>query len=285
MSDTSTILSPASFPQLLREIPDPPKILHLKGEWPGDDKKYLCIVGSRKYSSYGKDVCEHLISGLKGSNIVIVSGLALGIDSIAHRSALEHGIQTVAVPGSGLAESSLYPSSHKQLAKQIVQKGGALLSEYNDDQKAAPWTFPKRNRIMAAVSHATLVIEAQRKSGTLITARLAYEYNRDVLAVPGHIFSHNSGGPHYLLRSGAVPITSSHDILDALDILPKQEVDTTSDCSPTEKEILKLLSAEPCSRDTLITTLTIPTQEISSLLSLLEIKGLVRESGGKIFRI
>src|SRR5574344_927429 len=197
------ILENENIPEMLREIPDCPDKLYIKGKLPSQDSKLLCVVGSRKYTSYGKDVCEKLISGLRGYDITIVSGLALGIDSIAHKTALDSGLKTIAVPGSGLDESVLYPSTHKQLAEKILENGGALISEFEPNFRATPYSFPQRNRIMAGISHAVLVIEAETKSGTLITSKFATEYNRDVLTVPGSIFSKNSEGPNMLIRLGA----------------------------------------------------------------------------------
>src|SRR3984885_1716838 len=164
MSDSIRELSPEEFPELLKEINDPPKKLRLRGELPNLENKMLCIVGSRKYSAYGREMCESIIKGLSDYPITIVSGLALGIDSIAHRAALRAGLQTIAVPGSGLSSKALHPQAHVELANEIVENGGGLLSEYADDFKATQWSFPQRNRIMAGMCHATIVIEAEKKS-------------------------------------------------------------------------------------------------------------------------
>jgi DNA processing protein len=219
------ILKNKNIPELLQEIPNPPKKLYIQGKLPSPNLKLLCVVGSRKCTPYGQEVCKKLVSGLRDHDIVIVSGLALGIDGIAHKTALEVGLKTIAIPGSGLDESFLYPRSHKQLAKQILESGGALISEFEPQFQATQYSFPKRNRIMAGISHAVLVIEAEIKSGTLITSKFATEYNRDVFAVPGSIFSKNSDGPHMLIRLGATPIRTSEDILEALgfeiDKIPK----------------------------------------------------------------
>lgn len=285
---TLRVLSPEEFPPLLGEIADPPEKLYVCGSLPPTTQKYLCVVGARKYTNYGKDACEKLIAGLRGYPIVIVSGLALGIDSIAHRAALAAGLTTLAVPGSGLNREVLYPSAHRALAEEIVHAGGALLSEFEPNFRATPWSFPQRNRIMAGLSHAVLVVEAEQKSGTLITSRLATEYNRDVLTVPGSIFSENSTGPHLLLRLGATPITKSEDILDVLGFDTKSSnagrEQETADCSVEEKKLLQALR-EPLARDELTATLNMPARELNALISLLEIKGLVKESVGKIWRV
>jgi len=292
------ILGKDKFPPLLKEINDPPDLLYIRGALPNPENKVLAVIGSRKHSSYGKDVCEELIDGLRGYPITIVSGLALGMDGLAHKAALSAKLQTIAVPGSGLSEEMLYPHSHFNLAEKILEAGGGLLSEYPPELQAAPWTFPQRNRIMAGLSHAILIIEARRPSGTLITARLATDYNRDVLAVPGSIFSDASAGSHFLIKSGAIPITSSADILAALGFEKKDEdgekedkrgVDQTlfsqkyQDCSKDELLAIELLRS-PMSRDELVRTLasTMPVSQINILLSLLEIKGLIKESVGLI---
>ncbi len=279
------LLDKKDFPPLLSEINDPPEKLYIEGKIPDWNQKFLAVVGSRKYTNYGREVCESLIEGLAGFPITIVSGLALGIDGIAHRSALKAGLATIAIPGSGLGEKVLYPSSHRTLAKSIVESGGCLISEFESDFGATVWSFPRRNRIMAGMSHAVLVIEAEEKSGTLITSKLATEYNRDVLTVPGSIFSSASKGPHMLIRLGATPIRSSEDILEVFglknDSAEKDNSKKYSDCSPEEMKIIELLNS-PQERDFLAESLNLKTSELSSLLSLLEIKGLIKESGGEI---
>ncbi len=275
------ILEPKQFPLLLKEIPDPPKKLFIRGTFP-QSEKFLCVVGARKYSQYGKSVCEELILGLRGYPIAIVSGLALGIDSIAHRSALKAGLLTIAVPGSGLGDDVLYPSIHKTLAHEILKAGGGLLSEFEEDFQATPWSFPQRNRIMAGISHAVLVIEAEKKSGTLITSRLATEYNRDVFTVPGSIFSSNSEGPHMLIRLGATPITSSQDLREALGFKVEAHFEKNYDnCSSEEKKIISLLDS-PLEKDVLIRKSKMSASEINTILSLLEIKGIIKETLGEI---
>lgn len=279
-------LNKKDFPSLLLEINDPPEKMRIIGEIPKTEK-YLAVVGSRKYSEYGKSVCEKLIDGLQGHSITIVSGLALGMDSIAHRAALKAGLPTIAIPGSGLSPKVLYPSSHRQLALQIVEEGGCLLSEFPDDHIPFPYNFPQRNRIIAGMSHATLVIEAELKSGTLITSKYATEYNRDVFTVPNSIFSKTSEGPHMLLRLGATPITQPTDIISALGLTPHEnlfEKRNYSDCSTDEHEVIKLLQ-EPISRDEIIRRLNKPIYATQTILATMEIKGLIEESMGEIHLI
>ena len=271
------------YPPLLLEINDPPKTMRIIGKIP-QTEKYLAVVGSRRYSEYGKAVCEELIKGLSGYSITIVSGLALGIDGIAHKSALKNKLATIAIPGSGLSEKVLHPQSHKQLAKDIVESGGALISENPDGFSAMLHSFPSRNRIMAGLSHATLVIEAELKSGTLITSKLATEYNRDVFTVPHSIFSKTSEGPHMLLRLGATPITQSSDIVTALGLRPRGDLfgdRDYSNCSTDERELIDILR-EPLSRDEIIRRLGKPVYVTQTILATMEIKGLISEVMGEI---
>lgn len=275
-------LTQKEFPELLSEIADPPKQLYLRGRMPPEDHILLAVVGSRRYSGYGKEACEKLIAGLAGYPISIVSGLALGIDAIAHRTALKVGLHSIAIPGSGLSDDVLYPATNRPLAREILSAGGALLSEFEPDFRATEWSFPQRNRIMAGLSRAVLIIEASEKSGTLITARLALDYNRDVMVVPGSIFSDTSRGALKLLKDGANAVMHSHDILSILgfsvDAVPTQE---NLLLSPDETKVLKAL-AEPLSRDDLIRVLGVPVRDANILLSAMELRGLIKESMGEI---
>ncbi|MEI6494986.1 MAG: DNA-processing protein DprA [bacterium] len=282
-------LKTEQIPKPLFEIPEPPKELYAEGNlpWEQDEYKYLTVVGSRKFSTYGRDACEKLIAGLAGYPIVIISGLALGIDTIAHKAALKARLTTIAVPGSGLERSVLHPHTNKRLADDVVSAGGCLLSEYEPLMPAGVHTFPRRNRIIAGMSDAVLVIEAGEKSGTLITARLATEYNRDCLAVPGSIFSPSSTGANWLITQGATPITSSEDVLNALHINIKEEQENKqqklfADLSPQEKVIIDLIASEPITRDEIIMTCELSTSEINTLLMTMEIKGLIKEEMGEI---
>src|SRR3989339_694012 len=208
----------SEFPPLLCEIPQPSKELYLRGNLPPQGTKCLAVVGSRNYTNYGKQVVEYLIGGLRGYPVSIISGLALGIDTLAHETALSAGLHTLSVPGSGIDDSVLYPRRNVGLARRILENGGGILSEFEPTFHATTWSFPQRNRIMAGLAHAVLLIEASEKSGTLITARLTADYNRELLVVPGNIFSENSTGVHQFLKLGATPVTSPEDILIALNI-------------------------------------------------------------------
>ena len=265
----------------LLEIPEPPKQLYIEGQLPPLGTALLAVVGSRKFSSYGREACEKLIGGLSGSPISIVSGLALGMDSIAHKTALAAGLHTIAFPGSGLDSKFIHPRSNAPLADLIVKNGGALISEYDPTYPAAIYTFPRRNRIMAGFVKAVLVIEAGEKSGTRITARLATEYNRDVLAVPGSIFSTQSGGTNSLIKLGATPITCSNDILSALGLEPREDGQRTLDfgtLSPLERKVVELLQVEGLPRDELIRALDCQVSDANIALAALELKGIIMES-------
>lgn len=275
-------LLPHEFPPLLAEIPDPPATLYIEGSLPPEGHRLLTVVGSRSVSRYGRDACEHLVKSLAGYPISIVSGLALGTDGIAHRAALDVGLHTIAVPGSGLGAKVLYPRAHASLAHDIVESGGALLSEFEENEPAAPYNFPKRNRIMAGMSHATLIIEATQKSGTLITARLASDYNRDLLVVPHQIFSEGGEGGHIFMKIGAAPVRSAEDILEALGIEGGEKEEVV--VSEKEHAVLTLLSS-PMPRDELLRALALPIHEGSALLLSMELRGLIQESLGEIRRV
>lgn len=278
-------LSPEEYPELLQEIPQPPKQLRYEGTLPIPGNKLLAVVGTRKYSQYGREMCESIITSLAGEPITIVSGLALGMDSIAHRAALKAGLQTIAIPGSGLSRKFIAPRSHAPLADEIVESGGGLLSEFDDEMPyLGTWLYPKRNRIMAGMCHATIVIEAEKKSGTLITSRLATEYNREVGAVPGPLHSPSSEGPHMLIRLGAALIRDHNDVLELLGLKRKDEHPTLTDVEDLTNEeriFIKILD-DPCSRDELIRKSKLDTGSASAILSLLEIKGLIKEEMGEV---
>lgn len=272
------------IPQVLREIPQPPIKLYLAGNLPPEGTVYLAVVGSRKATTYGRDAVRKLISGLRGYPIAIVSGLAVGIDALSHEAALEAGLYAVAFPGCGLSAAAFYPNSSLKIAEKIINSGGCLVSEYEPDFKATLYSFPQRNRLVAGLSKAALIIEAQEKSGTLITARMALDYNREVLAVPGNINSDFSKGTNKLIRNGATPVTSSDDILEALGFKIDDESKQASlfaDALPEEKKVLKILS-EPVVRDELIRKMGLSTADANALLSVMEIKGLIREELGEI---
>lgn len=272
-------LSPDEYPQGLKEIPRPPESLWMLGEWAPAGHKYLTVVGSRAATPYGKKVTEELIKGLAGYPISIVSGLALGTDANAHRAALACGLHTMAVPGSGLSSNAIYPKTNAELAKEILTKGGALLSEHEPEHKARIEDFPSRNRIMVGLSDAVLVIEAAEKSGTLITARLAAEYNRDLLCVPHRIGDVNGYGAHKFIRLGATLVTEPLHILEALGITPKEAKKEAPELEGVEQVIYAALF-EPVTQKALIERFRDQEKEVVGALMTLELKGLIKEEYG-----
>ncbi len=269
----------------LVEIPNPPLEVSVRGELAPRGTKCLAVVGSRNYSDYGKRVVEYLIGGLRGYPISIISGLALGIDTLAHEAALSAGLHTLSVPGSGLDDSVIYPSRNKSLARKILENGGGLLSEFEPTLHAAQWTFPKRNRIMAGLADAVLLIEATEKSGTLITARLTADFNRELLVVPGSIFSESSKGTHQFLKLGATPVTSPEDILDIFGLTPT-DTPTLFNTSFSDEELTVLaILSEPKDHDTIIRLLPYPSNESLTLLMKMELAGHIQESNGMFIKI
>lgn len=270
------------WPKQLNEIPQKPEILYYRGNLPDLEHKFLCVVGPRKYTNYGDNVCQNLISGLKNYPITIISGLAYGIDSIAHKYAIENNLKTIAFPGSGLNEKNIYPKIHFNLAKQILESGGTLISEFPEKTEARQWLFPKRNRLMAGMSDAVLIIEANHKSGTMITAYLALEYNRNVLSVPGSIFNSNSNGTNRLIKEGAIPITESQDILDILGFknnLQNKFNFLELNLSANEKNILNIL-IEPLTIEQIAEKNFLPINQIIQTITQLELKNLIKNVDG-----
>ncbi|HEV8677643.1 MAG TPA: DNA-processing protein DprA [Candidatus Paceibacterota bacterium] len=309
-------MHPRDFPPLLREIADPPASLYIRGTLPGTNSGrsasqtpnqspvaepatpeafaqgspeivYLCVVGSRSASPYGRRMTQKLIAGLRGYPVAIVSGMAIGIDSEAHKAALEVGVPTVAVLPSGLSDGVIYPRQNRTLAQQILKSGGALISENEPDFKAALYSFAQRNRIAAGMSKATLIVEAGEKSGTLITARLALNYNREVLCVPHELGRESGAGVNTLIREGATLVRDSNDILEALGFKveekPEQQTLPT-DLNESEVKIMTTLT-EAMTRDDLIDAAELSAQDANIGLSSLLIRGLIVERLGKIERI
>jgi len=284
MSFPTTELRAAEFPQRLVEIPQPPKVLNYRGILPPADLPLITIIGARQYTTYGKQVVDHLVDGLAGYQVGIISGLALGIDSLAHEAALRNHLYTLSIPGSGLEDDVLYPARHKQLAKRILEADGGLLSEFASTFRATKWSFIQRNRLMAGLSHATLVIEATEQSGTLATARMCVDYNRELCVVPGNIFSNNSAGPHLFMKLGATPITTADDLVDLFGLERvaggrQAKPADRQDLSPAQLGILNLLTT-PLDTDALIRASKLPPQEANALLMQMEFQGLIASENG-----
>lgn len=239
----------------------------------------MAVVGTRSPSTYGKEATRHIVSELARNGLTIVSGLAVGIDSIAHTAALEAGGRTIGVLGCGI--DIVYPERNKKLATQIVENG-AIISEYPIGTRPVAANFPPRNRIISGVSLGTLVVEAPTESGALITVEFALDQGRDVFAVPGSIFHHTSGGTNRLIQNGAALVSSAEDVLDALNLMSlpvQQEFAAILPEDPTEAALLQHLSAEPQHIDTLCRASGMPPALVSSTLAMLELKGNVRHVG------
>ena len=273
-----------NYPKLLKEIYDPPYIMYLKGVLkPEEDEFSLAIVGTRRLSPYGYQATEKIAYDLAQTGITIVSGLAQGIDTLAHLGAVKQKKRTIAVLGSSLGKDDIFPPVNRKLAEMIIQEGGAILSEYPLGAPALPHHFPFRNRIVSGISLGVLVIEAPEKSGALLTARHALEQNREVFALPGSIFSQNSLGPNNLIKMGAKLVTGAQDILEELNLKNLvQNIETRQILADTKEEqlILDVLSHEPLPIDKIGELTKLETSLINSTLSLMEMKGKVRNSGG-----
>jgi len=279
-------LADPNYPEFLREIPNPPYIIYAKGQMETLDnsKKLLAIVGSRKFTSYGAQIARSFAGDLAKAGITVVSGMAIGIDSYAHLGALEAGGKTIAVLGNSLDENSIYPRAHVNLSRQITNSG-LLLSEYPVATSAGPLTFPARNRIVAGLTLGTLVVEAGEKSGALITAQMALDYNREVFSVPGSIFSSSSIGTNNLIRNGAKLVGGINDILEELNLEKTNNAAPKIPENDTEKILLHILTTEPLHIDIISKLTRLKTFEVSSALSMMEIKGWVKNIGGQNYII
>lgn len=274
------------YPQLLKRITTPPKVLYIKGELKNDE---LCfaIVGTRRCSPYGKQATLDFSGNLSDIGITIVSGLAPGIDTFAHRAVVERRKRTIAVLGTGIDEKSIYPKENIQLAKKIIEFGGSLISEYPPGTRGTNFTFPQRNRIISGLSRGVLVVEAKEKSGSLITAKYAFLQKRKVFAIPGTIYSLNSLGPHKLIKQGAKLVENVDDILEELNLtnLKSQHQGEMGDGTPEENLILNTLKEESLYIDKIIEKTKLPAAKIASTLAILEIKGRVRNLGGNVYAL
>lgn len=268
------------YPKLLNEIHNPPKVLYVKEKLYADALR-LAVVGSRKPTRYGIEMTEEIVRGLaEQSNVTIVSGLASGIDTAAHKAALKYGLRTIGVLGSGMDEKSFFPQENIHLAEKMIEAGGAVMSEYPEGTPAMPHHFPERNRIIAGLSLGVIVVEAQERSGALITARIALEENREVFAVPGPVHSLYSAGPNLLIQRGAKLIASADDVLAELN-LPEQNKNETPRLNlndPVEQKIIEQLDRE-CSVDDLCKKTGISAADVITCLSMLELKKLVHKTG------
>lgn len=265
--------------QIIDTIAHKPKALYVIGKLPTSRRPTVAIVGTRKPTAYGREVAHQLAFDLAQKGIIIMSGLALGIDSIAHRGALEADGTTLAVLGNGLG--SIYPATNRDLAKTILEKGGALISEYEPEVLARDFQFLERNRIVSGLSDAIIIVEAAQRSGTLSTAARALEQGREVFVVPGNITSPLSAGCNALLKQGATPITCANDVLEVIapDLLNSQTTLALGN-NPLETKIITLLQSGLRDGDQIFAQCDTTTSEFSTTLTMMEIGGTLRSLGG-----
>jgi len=273
-----------NYPKRLREINDPPLTIFYRGFLPDEAAPALAIVGTRKMTVYGKQVCYDMARALAEQGLIIVSGLALGIDGMAHQGSIDAHGQTVAVLGSGIDKQHIYPSYHKPLAEKIIAEGGAVISEYPPGFMPTPYTFPARNRIIAGLSLGVLVVEAPEESGALITARCALDYNREVFAIPHSLTSPTGAGPNNLIKMGAKLVTCPKDIIETLNLQVIISETTASKTAPAltneQEKIFSRLSAEPKNIDLIIKESGLGSATVSHTLLLMEMAGKVKNLGG-----
>jgi DNA processing protein len=270
-----------AYPTYLREIPTPPPLLYLQGDIQEVDRFAVAVVGTRRLTSYGRQVTRDLVTGLVQNGVTIVSGLARGIDAIAHKTAVEMGGRTIAVLGSGL--DCIYPTENRPLAEKIAAGQGAVISEYGLGVQPDAKNFPPRNRIISGLSLGVVVVEAGERSGALITTKFAVEQDREVFAVPGNITSPASKGPNQLIQQGAKLVSGVEDILEELNlqlVVEQTAVQLALPQSAEEMALYTQLSAQPVHVDDLCRLTGMPSSAISSTLTLMELKGMVRQVGG-----
>ena len=270
------------YPSYLREVDSPPPLLYVVGGLEDIDRWAVAVVGTRRVTPYGRQVTQELVSGLVRNGVTIISGLARGIDALAHKTALDHGGRTIAVLGSG--PDNIYPPEHRDLARQIVRDRGAVISEYALGTEPEARNFPPRNRIISGLSLGVVVVEAGERSGAGITAQFALEQGREVFAVPGNVNSPSSRGTNRLIQKGeAKLIVKAEDVLEELNLSMVFEHTAAQQALPETAEeaaLFEYLSGEPVHVDALSRATGLSSQEVSSTLTLLELKGIVRQVGG-----
>jgi len=279
----------ADYPKALKKIKNAPPIIYYQGKIAPEE---LCfaIVGTRRCSSYGKQIALDFAKDLTNAGLTIVSGLAPGIDTFAHKSALEQKKRTIAVLGTSLDEKSFYPKENLELSRKIIEFGGCLISEYPPGTRGNRFTFPNRNRIISGLSLGVLVVEAKRRSGALITANYGLSQEKKVFAAPGSIYSKNSQGCHELIKKGAELVDNASDILKELNLLApldklSKEQTGTGNVPPEEKLILDALKEESLHIDKIIERTKLSASVVAGMLTIMEIEKKVRSLGGNIYAI
>jgi DNA processing protein len=268
------------YPRRLKEIDQPPPVLYMRGGLKPEDFWSVAVVGTRRVSAYGRQVADELAMFLANNGVTVISGLARGVDAIAHQSAIKAGGRTIAVLGCGV--DRIYPPENTQLAEKIIASG-AILSDYAPGTPPDASNFPPRNRIISGLSMATVVVEAGQTSGSLITAQFAADQGREVFAVPGNILAPQSKGTNRLIADGAHPMLSAQDLLDILDlrrVTEQREVHKILPSNETEEKLLRVLSHEPLHMDDIRNQTGLPIERVSATLVMMELKGLVKQVGG-----
>lgn len=270
------------YPALLKQISSPPSKIYYKGNW--DNKlfdKCLAVVGTRQMTSYGRRVTEWLVADVASMGITIVSGFMYGVDAQAHRAALIAGGRTIAVMPCGI--NVIHPAHQEKLYAQIIENNGLIISEFAGDFLPQIWSYPRRNRIVAGLSQATLVVEAGEKSGSLITAALAQKYRRKLFSVPGPLTSPCSKGTLQLIKNGAAVVTGAGDILEEYGVSPAPNNNKSLAENKVEQDILDKLIEEERSIDVLSRLIKIPAAELGALLSLMQLRGVINQEAGKYY--
>jgi DNA processing protein len=275
------------YPSMLKRITRPPAVLYYQGEKP-EEEKALAIVGTRKCSGYGKTAAFSIARDLADQGIIVISGLARGIDRAAHKGSLAEGGKTIAVLGTGLDQASFYPKENTDLRKAILENKGTLLSEYPVGTKGSRFTFPERNRLISGLTIATVVIEGNLRSGAMITAKWALSQGKKIFALPGPVESLNSKGPHYLIKKGAHLIENADDVLEHLEIKKirkKEENKKETANNKIEILIIRVLEREPLPLDKIIEKINMPSNTVSAALSIMELSGRVKHIGGNRYSL
>jgi DNA processing protein len=269
-----------TYPGRLKEIEQPPPVLYIRGDYLPDDLYAVAIVGTRRVTPYGRQITEELSAYLASNGITVISGLARGVDAIAHQTALKAAGRTIGVLGSGV--DKIYPPEHRQLAEQMMKSGG-IVSDYAPGTPPDASNFPPRNRIISGLSLAVVVIEAGETSGALITAEFAAEQGREIFAVPGSILAPQSKGTNKLIQKGALPLLSVNDLMQALNLTRMGEHKAARKIIPTdetEARLMNVLGVEPLHVDEIRNQAELPIEKVSAALALMELKGMVRQVGG-----
>ena len=269
------------YPKPLRHIPDPPFLLYVRGSREVLSNSCFAIVGTRALSEYGKRSAPHIALDVARAGFAIVSGLAMGIDTLAHKTALDAGVKTIAVLGTGIDDRTIFPAPNLGLARKIIEKGGVVISEYAVGTHGTKFSFPQRNRIISGLSRGVLVVEADEQSGAMITARFAAEQGRDVFAIPRNIFAKTSQGTNNIIKKGAKMVTCAEDILEEYNLeIQKSKIKIVAE-NPVEEKILAALSGEPITADDIIRQTGLDAAQANAALTVMELKKKVKNLNGK----